>query len=171
MTNFLQASLPTGEGIAAWAAAAGQAGAILPDRVAEVLIPNEWGNHGSQYGEADDLFDAFDVLEGVAAAARSIYREDPGHYPMPRGMEVGIAPSGDVSLVWRSDSHTIALHIGGGWSSADLERGGPNGTPHHQPDMSRSVLLIDGDHNDLAQGPRALAAMAASATLQQQGWC
>jgi hypothetical protein len=173
MTNFLQAPMPTPEGIAAWAAAAGHAGAILPSRVAQVLIPEEWDEYGNRYGitDPDELFDAFSVMEAVAAAARSIYREDPGHYPMPRGMEVGIDPSGDVSLVWRSDTHTITLRIGGGWASADLEgRGGPNQAPHYQPNMSRSVLFIEGDRDNLAASPRALAAVAASITLQQQGW-
>lgn len=171
--NFLQASLPTREGIAAWAAASSTARAILPGRVAAVLVPHEWDEHGDQYGveDLDELWDSFSVLEAVAAAARSVYRDDPGHYPMPRGMEIGIEPSGGVSLVWRSDSHTITLRIGGGWSTADQDgRGGPNQAPHWQPNMSRSVLFIEGDHENLAASPRALAAVAASITLQQQGW-
>jgi len=175
MTNFLQAPMPTPEGIAAWAAAASTAGAILPSRVAQVLIPHEWDEYGDRYGvkeeDLDELFDTYSVLEAVASAARSIYREDPNHYPMPRGMEIGIDPTGDVSLVWRSDRHTITLRIGGGWASADLEgRGGPNQAPHRQPNMSRSVLLIEGDRDNLAASPRALAAVAASATLRQRGW-
>ena len=173
MTNFLQAPLPTPEGIAAWAAAASTAGAILPGRVAQVLCPHEWDEYGNRYGitDPDELWDSFNVLEAVAAAARSIYREDPGHYPMPRGMEVGLTPEGGVSLVWRSDTHTITLRIGGGWSTADADgRGGPNQAPHWQPNMGQSVLFIEGDHDDLAASPRVLAAVAASATIQQQGW-
>ncbi len=169
-TVTIHASLPTAEGIAAWAAAAGQAGAVLPGRVAQAL-ERDWDEHGTQYNVSDveDLWDAFSVLEAVAAAARSIYREDPGHYPMPRGMEVGIAPNGWVSLVWQSDSHTITLRIIGGWSTADDPK--PSGG-HWAPDMSRSVLLIDvDDERDPLASPRALAAVAASETLKRQGWC
>ena len=168
-TVIIHASLPTAEGIAAWAAAAGQAGAVLPGRVAQAL-ERDWGDHGHKNVEdVDDLYDVFDVAEAVAAAARSVYREFSGEPVMPRGMEVGISPNGWVSLVWQSDSHTITLRIIGGWSTADdTERG----TAHWAPDMSESVLLIQvyGERDPLAS-PRALAAMAASETLKRQGWC
>ena len=170
MTSFLQASLPIREGIAAWAAAASTAGAVLPGRVAQALLHHDWDEHGPQYNVGpDELWDAFSVLEAVAAAARSIYREDPVHHPMPRGMEVGIAPYRGVTLVWRSDAHTVTLRFGGGWSTADLpDRGAPGSAPHDQPCMSHSVLMIEGEGD--ARSPRVLAAVAASATLQQNGW-
>ena len=176
---FLQISLPTVEGLAAWAAAASTAGAILPGVVAQVLSESHsWDKHGAVYGveNVEDLWDAFSVLEAVAAACRHVYRQDPSHYPMPRGMEVGIAPGGSVALTWRSDSNTITLRFGGGWSTADLDDRGPNQTPHSQPDMSRACLSIEwvGDqpttYEALKASPRAVAAVAASPTLQQQGW-
>ena len=162
---FLQSSLPTSEGIAAWAAAAGEAGAIMPGRVAEVLSRN-WEEHGIKLvDDVDDLFDAFDILEAVAAAARSIYRNNEGRF-MPRGMEVGIRPDRTVSLVWQSDSHTTTLFIGsGGWSTADLPT---HGAVHWEPDMSTSMLIIEGE--ELEESPRVLAAVTASPTLQAQGW-
>jgi len=160
---IFQSSLPTNEGLAAWAAAAGEAGAIMPKRVAEVLLRN-WNDHGyRRVDDVDDLFDAFNVIEAVAAAARSLYREHSGETPMPRGMEVGIRLDGTVSLVWVSYNHTITLFIGGGWSTADLSP-----TVHWQPDMSNSCLVIQSE--SLAQSPRIVAAVNASPTLQSKGW-
>ena len=77
--------MPSNEGLRAWAAAAGTAGAVLPARVAAVLGGSQWAAHGPQYGvdDPDDIWDAFSILEAVAAACRSVYREDPGQYPMP----------------------------------------------------------------------------------------
>jgi hypothetical protein len=167
-TVTIHASLPTAEGIAAWAAAASQAGAVLPGRVAQAL-ERDWDDHGHKnVSDVEDLWDVFDVLEAVADAARSVCREHRSEPVMPRGMEVGIAPNGYVSLVWRSESHTITLQIIGGWSTADTHRA----DDHWDPDMSESVLLIEvyGERDPLAS-PRALAAMAASETLKRQGWC
>lgn len=173
---MLSAHIPTREAIAAWAAAASTAGAVLPGRVARILDTFPWDNYGSQYpsgGEEidpDDLLDAYSILQAVAAACRSIYREDPSHYPMPRGMEVFIDPEGRVALIWGSDSHTVALRFGSGWSTADMPgRGGPNQAPHWAPNLSEARLDIEGDF-ELDESPRVAAAVAASPTLQQQGW-
>lgn len=166
----LSVHLPTREAIAAWAAAASTAGAVLPGRVASILDAFPWDNHGSQYpsgGEGeidpDDLLDAYSILEAVAAACRSVYREDPSWYPMPRGMEVGIEPDGRAALIWRSDTHTVALRFGSGWSTADLDRGGPNQTPHWAPNLSKARLDIESEAG--AESPRAAAAVAASPIL------
>jgi hypothetical protein len=174
MNGFISCSLPTREGIAAWAAAAATAGALLPGAVAQVLLSHNWDEHGDAIDveDVEDLWDAYSVLEAVASAARHVYRQEASSScPMPRGMEVGIGPDGRVGLVWQSDSHIITLRFGGGWSTADLDRGGPGRRPHWAPDMSTSVLMIQGSSLEaLRASPRTAAALAASSTLQEQGW-
>lgn len=169
INGFISCSLPTKEGLAAWAAAAGTAGAVLPGVIAQVLSRN-WDEHGD-VDDVENLWDGFNCLEAVAAACRHVYRQDPRHYPMPRGGELYVAPDRRVGLLWRSDSHTVALHFGGGWSSADLDRGGPGLRPHWAPNMSESLLTIEGSSLDaLRASQRTAAAVAASPTLQEHGW-
>lgn len=161
--SFLQVRLPVREGLAAWAAAASTAGAILPGRVLEVLDGDQWTSGGhTPETEIDEVWDAFSILEAVAAAARSVYENSDSDYPMPRGMEVRIEPTGSVSLLWRSDTHVITLQFGGGWARP-YEGGG-----HWAPNLEFTTLFVEGESLD--DSPRVAAAVAASPTLQEQGW-
>jgi hypothetical protein len=140
--TLYQKRLPCAEAVKAWAAAAGTAGAFMPPLVAKQLLSweeNEW---------CTPL-----VLEAVAVAAAQANAQNDGHFPPPRGMQVGVAPSGHWTLIWESDSHAITLQ--GGWSMAALLE--IEVTSHEAPALRRP-------------SPRVAAAVAASPTLQQEGW-
>jgi hypothetical protein len=183
MSNFVQASLPVREAIAAWAAAASTAGAHLPNMVSKCLTYENWeggacdeDNNWSAFSiveactEGNNGWDAFNIVEACTAACRNIYQEnvaDP-HFPMPRGMDLRIFPEGNVFLVWESDSHTITLKFVARrrhWSVFKNEK------VVESPGFS-AILMIDAkdEELELEASPRVAAAVAASFTLQTQGW-
>ena len=169
MSNFLQASLPVQEAIAAWAAAASTAGALLPGMIQKCITYENW--QGGRIPQADEdeesVWDAFRIVEACVAACRNLYEED-SSFPLPRGMDLRIQVDGSVYLVWESESHVITLKLVAQrerWTTRCQE-----GKAIESPGFA-AILQIDADETlKIEASPRVAAAVAASPTLQTQGW-
>ena len=166
MSIFLQVSLPVREAIAAWAAAASTASAVLPNMVAKCLTYENWEGGRIAYDDEyeEGVWDSFRIVEACVAACRNLYDED-SSFPLPRGMDLRIQVDGSVYLVWESESHVITLKLVAqreGWTTRSKE-----GKALESPGFE-AILDIAGDH--LEASPRVAAAVAASPTLQAQGW-
>lgn len=168
MSNFLQVSLPVQEAIAAWAAAASTANALLPNEVKKCLTYENWegGRIPDNDKDEDNVWDAFRITEACVAACRNLYEEWDSSFPLPRGMDIRILLDGCVYLIWESDSHIVTLKfvaMRSRWTIRDDE-----GKALESPGFE-AILDITGD-DDLETSPRVAAAVAASPTLQSQGW-
>jgi hypothetical protein len=85
--------------VEAWALAAGAAGADIPEFVKDKIIGIE------------ECPTRADILVAIDQACNECLVENRGHFPDPRGFNLHITPSGSLSLVWESDTHTIDCRL------------------------------------------------------------